>query len=125
LIGQQAARYPTLCLTPFLLGNSRKTFKMQWWFCFLQGDKGGDTVFEAQLQNILALFQANPIIAVASGGIVVVLFYFKTKEMLKLVGFCLFIAVVFYVLTLLAGTVSTGSKHKDQMIYKSKEVLGE
>jgi 4-hydroxybenzoate polyprenyltransferase len=82
-------------------------------------------VFEAQLQNILALFQANPIIAVAGGGIVVVLFYFKTKEMFKLVGFCLFIAVVFYVLTLLAGTVSTGSKHKDQMIYKSKEVLGE
>ncbi len=82
-------------------------------------------MFEEQLQNILAFLQTNPIIAVAIGGIVVALFYFKTKEMCKLVGFCLFIAVVFYFLTLLAGTISTGSKHKDQMIYKSKDVLGE
>jgi 4-hydroxybenzoate polyprenyltransferase len=82
-------------------------------------------VFEAQLQNILAFLQTNPVIAVAIGAVVVVLFYSKTKEMCKLVGFCLFIAVVFYFLTLLAGTVSTGSKHKDQMIYKSKDVIEE
>ncbi len=82
-------------------------------------------MFEAQLQNILAFLQTNPVIAVAIGAVVVVLFYSKTKEMCKLVGFCLFIAVVFYFLTLLAETVSTGSKHKDQMIYKSKDVIEE
>ena len=45
--------------------------------------------------------------------------------MFKLVAFCLFLGVVFYCITLLVDTVSTGSDQKDQMIYKSKEVLGE
>ncbi len=82
-------------------------------------------MLEEQLQNILTFLQTNPIIAVVVGGVVFALFYFKTKEMFKLVGFCLFIVVVFYFLTLFAGTVSTGSKYKDQMIYKSKKVIGE
>ena len=82
-------------------------------------------MLEEQLQNILAFFHTNPIIAVAVGAVVVVLFYFKPKEMFKLVGFCLFMVVVFYFLTIFTGTVSTGSKHKDQMIYKSKKVIDE
>jgi hypothetical protein len=45
--------------------------------------------------------------------------------MFKLAAFVLFIAAVFYMITLFAGTLSTGSKQKDQMIYKSKDVIGE
>lgn len=75
--------------------------------------------------NILAFFQTNPGLGVATGGVVAALFYFKPKERFKLAGFCLFIVVVFYFRNIYAGTVSTGSKHKDQMIYKSRDVLGE
>lgn len=82
-------------------------------------------MFEEQLQNILSLLHTNPIVAVAVGAVVVVLFYFKPKEMFKLLGFCLFMVVVFYFLTLFSETVNTGSKHKDQMIYKSRDVIGE
>lgn len=82
-------------------------------------------MFEEQLQNIYIFFQTNPIIAASAGVLVIVLFYFKPKAMFKLVGFCLFIVVVFYCLTLLAGTVGSGTAKKDQMMHKTKEALGE
>lgn len=82
-------------------------------------------MLEEQLLNALAFLQTNPIIAAIIGTIVLLLFFSKPKEMFKLVVFCLFLVVVFYCITLLAGTLSTGSEQKDQMIYKSKEVLGE
>ena len=82
-------------------------------------------MLEEQLQNILAFLQTNPIIAAVIGAFLLLLFCSKPKEMFKLLAFCLFIIVVFYFLTLFAETVSTGSKHKSQMIYKSKKVLGE
>ena len=77
------------------------------------------------LQAAGTFLYTNPIIAVVIGVILVVLFYSQPKEMFKLTAFALFIAVVFYVITLLAGTVDTGSKQKDQMIYKSRDVIGE
>ena len=82
-------------------------------------------MFAEQLLNALTFLQTNPVIAVIIGAIVLLLFLSKPKEMFKLVAFCLFLVVVFYCITLLAGTLSTGSDQKDQMIYKSKEVLGE
>ena len=82
-------------------------------------------MLEEYLQNTLAFLQTNPIIAVVIGAIVVSLFYFKPKEMFKLLAFGLFMAVVFYCLTLFMETVSSGSKQKDQMIYKSIKVLEE
>ena len=77
------------------------------------------------LQIARAFLYSNPMIAGIIGGSVVVLFYCKPKEMFKLVALCLVIAVVFYFLSLFAGTVSTGAKQKDQMIYKSRDVVGE
>jgi len=77
------------------------------------------------LQTARAFLQTNPIIAVVIGVIVVMLFYSKPKEMFKLVAFGLFIAVVFYFIALLTGTIDTGVKQKDQMIYKSRDVLRE
>jgi uncharacterized membrane protein len=77
------------------------------------------------LQTARTFLSSNPIIAVVIGVILIVLFYSQPKEMFKLAVFGLFLAVVFYVITLLAGTVDTGSKQKDQMIYKSRDVIGE
>ena len=82
-------------------------------------------MLKEQLMNVLAFLQTNPIVAVLVGMAVLVLFYSKPKEMFKLVGFCLFVTVVFYGILLLVETVSTGSSQKDQMIYKSKDVIGE
>ena len=82
-------------------------------------------MIENQLNNLLVFLQTNPIIAVVAGVIVVALFYAKPKEMFKLVAFILFIMVVFYFITLFAGTVTSGSKQKDQMIYKSRDVIGD
>ena len=82
-------------------------------------------MLEEYLQNALAFLQTNPLIAGAIGAITVALFYFKPKEMFKLLAFTLFMAVVFYCISIFTGTISTGAKHKDQMIYKSEKVLGE
>jgi len=82
-------------------------------------------MLKEQLMNALAFLQTNPIIAVIVGMVVLALFYSKPKEMFKLVGFCLFVAFAFYCIILLLETVSTGSSQKDQMIFKSKDVIGE
>lgn len=82
-------------------------------------------MIEEQLQSALALLKGNPVVAMGLVGVVVVLFYFKPKEMFKLVLFCLFIVVTYYFISMFAGTVFTGSKQKDQMIYKSKDLIGD
>ncbi len=81
-------------------------------------------MLEEQLLNTLALLKGNPIIAVLVGVVVLILFYSKPKEMFKMVAFCLFLAFVFYCITLLAGAVRSGSDQKDRMIYKSEEAIG-
>lgn len=82
-------------------------------------------MFKEEWQNALALLHGNPLLGIAAMGVVALLFYFRPKEMFRLSAFCLFLVVAFYVMTLLIGTVGSGSKQKDQMIYKSKQVLGE
>ena len=57
--------------------------------------------------------------------VVVVLFYFRTKEMFKLLGFCLLLVVAFYLMTHLVGLVGSGSKYKDRMTHKTSEAIGE
>jgi cell division protein FtsW (lipid II flippase) len=82
-------------------------------------------MFEAHFKDLLILIQNNPGMALAVSGVVAALFYFKPKEMFKLLVFLLFIIVIFYFITLFAETLNTGSKQKDQMIYKSKGILDE
>ena len=77
------------------------------------------------LQTARAFLSTNPVIAILIGAILVLLFFSRPKQMFKLAAFILFITVVFYFITLFADTVSTGSKQKDQMIYKSKDVIGD
>jgi hypothetical protein len=67
-------------------------------------------MLEEQLKNTLVLLQDNPIIAAVIVMIVLVLFYSRPKEMFRLVIFCVFMAGVFYFITLIAETLSTGSR---------------
>ncbi len=82
-------------------------------------------MFEQYLQNAVDLLRDNPIVAAGIAVTVAAFFYFKPKETFKLVVFCVFIIAVFYCITLFAGTLSTGAKQKDQMIYKTREAAGE
>ena len=82
-------------------------------------------MFEEHLQNTIALVQGNPVIGIGIALVVLALFYFRPKEMFKLLGFCLILVVGFYLLTLLIGTVGSGSKQKDTMIHKTRDAIGE
>lgn len=82
-------------------------------------------MLEEQLHSILTLLRNNPGLALILAVIVVVLCYFRPKAMFRMALFGLFIALVFYFITQLAGMVSTGSQQKDRMIYKSRDVIGE
>ena len=80
-------------------------------------------MFEEYLQSTLIFFKTNPIVAVVVGVFVVFCFYSKPKESFKLLAFAVFLVVAFYFITLLAGTLGTGTTQKDQMIYKTEEAL--
>ena len=82
-------------------------------------------MFVEHLQNTITIVQSNPLIGAGILVAVAVLFYFRPKDMFKLVGFCIFMVVVFYILSLLLETVGSGGKQKDQMINKSRDVIGE
>jgi predicted membrane protein len=77
------------------------------------------------LQSTIALLKSNPALAWALCIVVIALFYFRPKQMGKLVLFGLFIAVVFYFILLFGDMVDTGAKQKDRMIYKSRNVIDE
>ena len=82
-------------------------------------------MLEEKLHSILILLRSNPGLALILAVIIVVLCYFRPKAMFRMVLFGLFIALVFYFITQLAGMVSTGSQQKDRMIYKSRDVIGD
>ncbi len=82
-------------------------------------------MFAEHLHNTIVLLKSNPALAFALAGVILALLYFKPREMGKLVIFGLFIAVVFYFITLFAEMLDIGSKQKDQMIYKSRDVIDE
>jgi len=82
-------------------------------------------MFAEHLHNTIVLLKSNPLFAFALAGVILALFYFRPKEMGKLVLFGLFIIVIFYFITLFAEMLDVGSKQKDQMIYKSRNVIDE
>lgn len=82
-------------------------------------------MFEQHLQNTLALLQGNPAIAAGVAIVIAALFFFRPKDMLKLVGFCLLLVIVAYVIGLVIGTIGSGSSQKDQMMYKTQRAIGE
>lgn len=82
-------------------------------------------MFEQHLHNILDLLRGNPALALGAAAVVAALCYFRPKEMLKLAGFCLLLVLVGYLIGLVAGTIGSGAKQKDQMIYKTQRAIGE
>jgi len=82
-------------------------------------------MFEEHFQDTIALVQSNPIIGIGVAVVVLGLFYFRPKDMFKLLGFCLVLVVGFYLMTLLAETVGSGSKKKDEMIHRTSKAIGE
>ena len=82
-------------------------------------------MFEQHLQNTLTLLQGNPVLSLGVAAVIAALFYFRPKDMLKLVGFCLLMVVVVYLIGLVAGTIGSGANQKDQMIYKTQRAIGE
>ena len=82
-------------------------------------------MFEEHLQNTIALVQGNPVIGIGVAVVVLALFYFRPKDMFKLLGFCLLLVVGFYLMTILVETVGSGSKQKDDMIHKTRQAIDE
>jgi len=82
-------------------------------------------MFEEHWQKTVALVQDNPMIGLGVAVIVAALFYFRPKDMFRLLGFCLFLLAAFYVMTLLVSTVGSGSKQKDQMVHKTRQAIGD
>lgn len=80
-------------------------------------------MFEQHLESTLIFFKTNPVVAGVIVLFVAICFYSKPKESLKLVAFLAFLVIAFYIITLLAGALGSGSSQKDQMIYKTEKAL--
>jgi hypothetical protein len=80
-------------------------------------------MFEQHLETTLIFFKTNPVVAGVIILFIAICFYSKPKESLKLVAFITFLIVAFYIITLLAGALGSGSSQKDQMIYKTDKAI--
>jgi len=73
----------------------------------------------------IEFLKSEPIIAIIIMGIIAILFYFKTKPMLKILALLLAFALLIYILNLFGGLTSTGVSQKDRMSQKSIEKVKE
>jgi uncharacterized membrane protein len=80
-------------------------------------------MFEEHLHKTVELLLDNQGISIGFAIVIAVLFYFRPKDMFKLLGFCLMLVVAFYLMTQLAGVVGSGSKYKDQMTHKTSDAM--
>ena len=71
--------------------------------------------------DTLIFFKTNPVVAGIVILFIIFCFYAKPKESLKFVAFIVFLAVAFYIITMIAGVVGSGTTQKGQMIYKTEE----
>ena len=81
--------------------------------------------FEGLLQQAVDYGQSNMNVVIAVVAVLLLLTFFKPKSMMKLYGACVLVFIGFYLLTLLGGILSSGDKHKNKMIYKTREATGE
>ena len=65
--------------------------------------------------------KGEPVIAAAIIGILVVLFIFRRKAMLRIVAIFLVLAVLYYLVTLVGGMTSSGVSQKETLIEKSQQ----
>ena len=78
-------------------------------------------MLEQYLHDTLIFFKTNPVVAGIVILFIIFCFYAKPKESLKVVAFIVFLAVAFYIITLIAGAVGSGTTQKSKMIYKTEE----
>ncbi len=78
---------------------------------------------ENLLNNAHSIFNQYPIVLAVIAIVLLLIAYKNPKESFKFALFLLFIAVLFYAISLFGEALSTGSKNKDQMIYKTKKLV--
>lgn len=77
--------------------------------------------FEELFLRIFNLAKAEPVIALIIAGVIAILFYFKTKEMLKVMAVILILVTLFYFFTLFREMTSSGINQKERLMEKSQE----
>jgi hypothetical protein len=82
-------------------------------------------MFLEHVHGTVVLVKNNPALAFALAALILALVFYKPREIGKFLIFGLFISVVFYFIILFTETLDIGSKQKDQMIHKSRSVIGE
>lgn len=80
---------------------------------------------EGILQQAIEYGQRNTTVVLVAVAVLVLLTIFKPKTMMKLYGACILALVGLYLLTLLSGALSSGTKQKERMIYKTREAIGD
>lgn len=81
--------------------------------------------FEGILQQAIDYSQRNTTVVLVAVPVLVLLTIFKPKIMMKLYGACVIALVGLYLLTLFSGALSSGTKQKNRMIYKTREAIAE
>ncbi|MEW6521534.1 MAG: hypothetical protein AB1461_19220 [Thermodesulfobacteriota bacterium] len=77
----------------------------------------------ALLASCQLFFQNNKITVAVIIAALALFGYLKPKIFLKLLMLALLLGVVLYIVSLLGESATTGIEQKDQMMYKSKEIL--
>jgi hypothetical protein len=72
--------------------------------------------FENLATYIRYFYYDHPVVAIALGVSVVILFFFRPKAMLRVVGFLLIFAVAAYLFSLAIDMAGTGRTQKKEMI---------
>ena len=79
--------------------------------------------FNTLIERCQVFFQNNRIVALAIIAALALLGYLKPKVFFKALMLALLLGVVLYIISLLGESTTTGIQQKDQMMYKSKEIL--
>lgn len=77
----------------------------------------------ALLASCQLFFQNNKITVAVIIAALALFSYLKPKIFSKLLMLALLLGVVLYIVSLLGESATTGIEQKDQMMYKSKEIL--
>lgn len=81
--------------------------------------------FEGILQQAIDYGQRNTNAVLVAVAVLVLLTLLKPKTMIKLYGACILALVGLYLLSQFSGILSSGTKQKDQMIYKTRRAIEE
>ena len=79
--------------------------------------------FNTLFERCQYYFQNNSIVALAIIAALALFGYLKPKAFFKVLMLALILGGVLYIISLLGESTTTGIQQKDQMMYKSKEIL--